>query len=175
MITLHRNMAVLFSNQCRRCTKYRVGPWAQPYSGCIRYLGVFLLVAFLVGLFAACASNNRGKADLRNRVKLYWKYKAAGKAGLMYDLEYPVLKDQVDRDTYIRRYVPVIKYRKPTIEAIQIDKDSTTADVQIKVIVAVRPKGIKDAFERPFSIKEHWVKADDGIWYHVPRSLVKRS
>ena len=173
-ITLHGDIAVLFSNQCRNYSKYSVGPWARPYGGFVRYLGFFLLVAFLVALFAACASD-RGKADLRNRVKLYWKYKAAGKAGLMYDLEYPVLKNQVDKDTYIRRYVPVIKYRKPTIEAIQIDKDGTTANVQMKVIVAVRPKGIKNTFERPFSIKERWVKADDGAWYHVPKSLVKRS
>jgi hypothetical protein len=127
----------------------------------------------LGGLFAACAPDG-GETELRNRANLYWKYRSAGQTDLMYDMEYPVLRNQIDKNTYIKRYALVVKYREPVIESVQIDESGIAADVRIKVIAGVRPRGAKNTFERPFSINDRWVKADDGVWYHVPKSRVKK-
>jgi hypothetical protein len=80
----------------------------------------------------------------------------------------------MDKNTYIKRYAPVVKYREPTIEAVQIDESGNAADVRIKVIAGVRPRGAKNAFEKPFSINDRWVKTDDGVWYHVPKSGINK-
>ena len=134
-------MAVLFTNRCYNGCEYNVGPRKRLYGEHTgQYPGLFLLFVFLGGLFAACAPDG-GETELRNRANLYWKYRSAGQTDLMYDLEYPVLRNQIDKNTYIKRYAPVVKYREPV---------------------------------RPFSINDRWVKADDGVWYHVPKSRVKK-
>jgi len=135
------------------------------------FKGLFLFV-FISTLLVAC-SNDGGEAELRKRVDLYWKYRSNAQTDLMYDMEYPVLKNRMDKNTYIKRYAPVVKYREPVIESVQIDEDGKAADVRIKVIAGVRPQGAKNTFERPFSIDDRWVKADDSMWYHVPKSGLK--
>ena len=135
------------------------------------FKGLFLF-AFISTLLVAC-SNDGGEAELRKRVDLYWKYRSNAQTDLMYDMEYPVLKNRMDKNTYIKRYAPVVKYREPVIESVQIDEDGKAADVRIKVIAGVRPQGAKNTFERPFSIDDRWVKADDSMWYHVPKSGLK--
>lgn len=165
---------MLFTNRCYNGCEYNMGPWKRLYGEHTgQYPGLFLLFVFLGGLFAACATDG-GETELRNRANLYWKYMSAGQTDLMYDMEYRVLRNQMDKNVYIRRHAPVVKYREPTIETVQIDKSGTVADLRIKVIASVRPMGTKKALERPFSINDRWVKADDGVWYHVPKSHVKK-
>jgi hypothetical protein len=130
---------------------------------------VALLLVFLGVGVVGCQRQNP-EQELRKRVELYWQYRAAAQADMMYDMEYPVLKAQMDKNAYIRRAAPVIKYSKPAIQEIAIDKDGITADVRIAVIVGVRPPGAKNTFEQPFTIPDRWVMADDGTWYHVPKS-----
>jgi hypothetical protein len=139
----------------------------------LKYFGLLFLFAISGVVFTACSFDG-GEAELRNRADLYWKYLSAGQTDLMYDMEYRVLRNQMDKNVYIRRHAPVVKYREPTIETVQIDKSGTMADLRIKVIASVRPRGTKKAFERPFSLNDRWVKADDGVWYHVPKSSVNK-
>jgi len=131
------------------------------------------LFTFIGGVFVACTPDG-GETELRNRADLYWNYRSTGQTDLMYDMEYPVLRNQMEKNTYIKRYAPVVKYREPVIETVQIDESGNAADVRIKVIAGVRPRGAKNTFERPFSINDRWVKADDGVWYHVPKSSVNK-
>ena len=166
-------MIVLFTKSFNNSVSVRY-PWVWLHGKhTLKYFGFLFLFAIIGLVFAACSSDG-GETELRNRADLYWKYRSAGQTDLIYDLEYPVLRNQMDKNTYIKRYAPVVKYREPTIEAVQIDESGNAADVRIKVIAGVRPRGAKNTFERPFSINDRWVKADDGVWYHVPKSRVKK-
>jgi len=157
-----------------RFPKFCNNQWIALQDGhSVKWFGVSCLCCIICAVFVACSSDG-GETELRKRADLYWKYRSVAQTDLMYDMEYPVLTNRMDKNTYIKRYAPVVKYREPAIESVEIDEGGNAADVRIKVIAGVRPQGAKDTFETPFSINDRWVKADDGIWYHVPKSSVKK-
>jgi hypothetical protein len=126
-----------------------------------------ILTFLVVGLLLVACSRDGGEAELRKRAELYWGYRADGQLDQAYDVEYQVLRNQMDRTGYIRRFSPAINYRDAEIEEIKIDEGGEAADVRLKLLVSVRPMGAKNALEKSVVQTERWVKGDDGAWYHV--------
>lgn len=144
-------------------------------------MGVLCLVlAFtVIAAFTGCSKQKQKtvqdeKAALKGRVTAYWQAKASGDLSKAYDMEYPLLKKEVSRDDYLKNKKMLVKYQDIAIQEVELDKGGNAADIKIKVVARVKPPGAKNTFKAPVVITDHWVKAEDGKWYHVPKNIIKK-
>ncbi len=139
--------------------------------------GLLCLLLIFTAMMAAVSGCSKPdeKAVLKERVTAYWQAKISGDLSRMYDLEYPLLKKETSRDKYLeQKKKMIVQYQNPVIQSINLDKSGDSADVKIKVVAGVKPLKAKNTFKAPVVITDHWVKAEDGKWYHVPKNIMKK-
>ena len=136
-----------------------------------KYALIGVVVCILLIFMAACSGKDN-ESKLRKRVTKYWSYIIDKNGKKVYEMEYSILRKQVEPRIYERKFKKlVVLYEHPEIKSISIDKDGRTAVVKVGVTVGVRPPGSKKIFKRPVVLTEKWVLEKDGKWYHVPKNV----
>ena len=133
--------------------------------------GIFFCVLLIA--LGSCSRVDDEQA-LRSRVQEYWHMRCKGQVSDLYRYEYPLFKKEITQSEYEKYYKLIVQYENATVGQISIDPSGDAADVKINVVAGIKPPGSRKVFKHPVEITERWVKGPDGVWYHVPKKILKR-
>jgi hypothetical protein len=128
------------------------------------------IVFFCLIIFSGCSIKDgikQGSEEeaLRERVAMYWGYKAQGAFDKSYEFEDPYYRTLVNMTRYIQGIDTGMMNWK-SAEIMDIEFGEGFADVELTVDMKVTLPGFRK-MEQQARIKEKWVSVD-GMWYHVP-------
>ncbi len=135
-------------------------------------VGVLSVVS--LSLLPGCQRQDQGEI-LKARALEYWNLVNSEDTIKAYEFEYPVYRKKISVNQYVKRFSPFKHYREINVSDIRFQPGEETADVRMEVLLEINSPAGQGSFVKRVEFTDRWIKVDNNLWYHVPKSSKKKS